>query len=163
MSKSTTAVLLVSPASSSPWGDDDWRFTGAMQLVQDGPDFLHAQWTTPGVDLAAPSDRRVSMVLRDEPHERAQDIAVMALLLLGVDDGEALDGWWDGIETRPALQKELAALLAPHAGNVKLAVVETATGSVDEALRKALEKLGLIVRPFAEVERSRSEQADSPA
>lgn len=48
MSKSTVAVILTSPARLGPWGDEGWRFTGAMQLVSDGPDWLHAQWKVPG-------------------------------------------------------------------------------------------------------------------
>ena len=72
MTKSTAAVIMVSVAKLPPWGDDGWRFSGAMQLVHDGPDWLYAQW--PVLDGAEHhgSDRFATLVLRENARQRAE-------------------------------------------------------------------------------------------
>ena len=78
MTKSTAAVIMVSVAKLPPWGDVGWRFSGAMQLVHDGPDWLYAQWPVlDGAEHHRP-DRFATLVLREDVGQRAADIAVMA-------------------------------------------------------------------------------------
>lgn len=148
MTKSTGAVILTSPARLAPWGDDAWRFTGAMQLVQDGPDWLHAEWTVPGVPDDAAASPYGSMVLRDEARERGSDIAVMALALLRVPGWDAFAVWWADVEQRTALQPELERVLAAAKGGMKLAIMETVPGAVDDRVGVALTGLGFEVTKY---------------
>lgn len=148
MTKSTGAVILTSPARLAPWGDDGWRFTGAMQLVQDGPDWLHAGWTIPGAPDDATASAYVSMALRDEARERASDVAVMALALLRVPGWDAFAPWWANIEQRTALQPELETVLAAVKGELKLAIMETVPGAVDDQVEAALIRLGFEVAKY---------------
>jgi hypothetical protein len=148
MTKSTGAVILTSPARLAPWGDDGWRFSGAMQLVQDGPDWLHAEWTVPGGPDDAATSPYGSMVLRDASRERASDVAVMTLALLRVPGWEAFAAWWADIEQRSALQPALEKMLAAAKGEMKLAIMETVPGAVDDRVEAALTGLGFEVTKY---------------
>lgn len=149
VSKSTGAVILTSPTHVGPWGDDAWRFTGAMQLVIDGPDWLHADWTVPGPTDSAGTHRLAAMVLRDAIEERAADIAVMALALLDVAGWRSLESWWGETQHRDALEPQLGELLNTHHGKLKLAFVETASGALPAPLAAELRRLGFVVMAFA--------------
>ena len=151
MSKSTVAVILTSPARLAPWGDDAWRFTGAMQVVADGPDWLHAQWTVPGEASDAETSRFVSMVLRDEPADRAEDIAVMALALSGIPEWRSFDQWWFDVNERPALRAKLDQVLRDYSSQLKLAIIETSPRHVLNGVSEALVALGFEVVRFAEL------------
>lgn len=142
MSKSTSAVILPSVASLGPWGDQGWRFSGAMQVVEDGPDFLYAQWPTLDGDEHHGVARFASLTLRDEPSDRAGDIAVMTFALLQVHGWNQLHGWWDGIERRDDLRKVMQEIARSHAGLFKLAVVETRAGAIRPAVIESLRALG---------------------
>lgn len=148
MTKSTGAVILTSPARLAPWGDDAWRFTGAMQLVLDGPDWLHAGWTTPGEAEGHKVPDLAMMVLRDAPQERAADIAVMTLSLLDVAGWRELEPWWRQPEDRSSLTPRLHALLETSQGELKLAVIETEEGALPIALLEELRRLGIEVEAF---------------
>lgn len=145
MSKSTVAVVLTSPARLAPWGDDAWRFTGAMQIVADGPDWLHSRWTVPGLDSPEDPTTFDSMILRDIPSERAADIAVMALALLQVPGWNSLESWWTNTEGRGALHAQLAQVAATVTNEFKLAVVETEKGAVPDSVVDALVQFGFEV------------------
>ena len=149
MSKATAAVILTSAAEQAPWGDDAWRFSGAMQLVADGPDWLHCQWTLPGTrDDRLVATRFASMVLRDEARDRAADIAVLAFALLQVPTWVTLQDWWEDEPARRRLGPALHELAATHAGRFKLAVVQTMPEGVPASVLEALTDLGFDVVVF---------------
>lgn len=150
MSKSTAAVIMVSAAKLPPWGDDGWRIFGAMQLVHDGPDWLYAQW--PVLDGAEHrgSDRFAKLVLRDNPSERAADIAVMVFALLQIPEWQGLAPWWGPLTDREALADVLEGVAKLYAGDFKLAVIQTASGVARDVL-EALRTLGFEVVEFAQV------------
>lgn len=153
MSKSTTAVILTSNARLHPWGDDGWRFSGAMQLVHDGPDWLHAQWPTlDGGSTPQPAAEFASLTLRESSPARAADIAVMAFALLGVDEWPLLHPWWDDRNDRDKLLYVLEAIAKQYAGEFKLAVVETRLGSVPDVVVEELRALGFQVGRFGPIE-----------
>lgn len=151
MSKSTGAVILPSAARLSPWGDDGWRFAGAIQVVEDGPDFLHAEWPVLDGEEGRPVSRFASLVLRDHAVERAADIAVMVIALLQLEDWRSLERWWHGTEVREELHQELRDITAQHAGTFKLAIVETRAGAIAADLIEELSRLGFESTIFAAV------------
>jgi hypothetical protein len=152
LSKFTAAVILPSPATLAPWGDDGWRFAGAMQLVADGPDWLYAQWpsldgTESGAADGEPA-RFASLVLRELPPERAEDIAVMAFALLGVDGWRDLEHWWGDPADRKRHRDQLVAIAGQYAAQYKLAVMVTADTGVAPAVLDYLEDLGFRTELF---------------
>lgn len=148
MTKSTVAVILVSVASLPPWGDDGWRFAGAMQLVHDGPDWLYAQWPSlDGQEQNEGRDRYASLVLRDQADQRAADIAAMSLALAKVPEWPTLSAWWDPNCDRNSQTRSLREVAQKYAGQYKLAVVQTALGVEADVLR-ALQDLGFQVVEF---------------
>ena len=151
MSKSTAAVILVSPAHLAPWGDEGWRFSGAMQLVPDGPDWLYAQWPVLDGQPHHGVARFASLVLRDQPTKRAADIAVMALALLQVEEWSRLHSWWESTETRTHMQPLLEKIALQYAGEFKLAVVDTGRRNFNVEIVNELERLGFAVVTFAPV------------
>lgn len=152
LSKFTAAVILPSPATLAPWGDDGWRFAGAMQLVADGPDWLYAQWPSlDGTQSSAAGGepaRFASLVLRDLPPERAEDIAVMAFALLGVDGWRDLEHWWGVPADRKRHRDHLVEIAGQYAGQYKLAVMVTADSGVAPAMLDYLEDLGFGTKIF---------------
>lgn len=157
MSKSTGAVIMPSAAKLGPWGDPGWRFSGAMQLVEKGPDFLYAQW--PLLDGAEHHGvaQYASMVLRDEAPDRAADIAVMAFALLQVEEWDDLHPWWGDVDDRAGQQAILETIAARHAGSFKLAVVEMHGGAVGADVLDHLRELGFETTVFT------PPPADTPA
>jgi hypothetical protein len=149
MSKYTTAVIMPSEARIGPWGDDRWRFAGAIQYVSKGPDFLWAQSASLGVD--EPSKQPfASMTVRNNPADKAADIAVMVFALLQVDEWSLLHPWWDNVEGRGALRHVLEGLVEQYRGMFKLAVVETEPGGIGEPVLKELAELGFEIRTFTD-------------
>jgi hypothetical protein len=148
MSKSTAAAILVSPARVGPWGDPTWRFSGAMQVVYDGPDWLYARWPVLNGEPDHDEVRFASMVLQDPPSQRADDIAVMALALAQAPDWQDLRGWWGPVEGRAALQPRLMEFLTDRAADLKLAVVDTWEGGFDPAVMEKLDERGFEVVHF---------------
>ncbi len=150
MSKSTAAVIMVSAAKLSPWGDEGWRFSGAMQLVHDGPDWLYAQW--PVLDGAEHhgSDRFATLVLHEDVGLRAADIAVMTFALLQVPEWPQLMPWWEPSADREALMEVLHGVARQHAQAYKLAVVQTGS-IVRPELIAALAAFGFDIVAFAPV------------
>lgn len=150
MSKSTAAVFLISPASLGPWGDDAWRFSASIQLVNDGPDWLYAQWpnTEGRDDASAEAGRFASLVLRDGVRQRAEDIVVMAFVLMQVDGWQALTSWWDRDADRRDQSAALARLRAEHEGRFKIAVVRIISEAVEHALLEELRSAGFEVVLF---------------
>jgi hypothetical protein len=88
------------------------------------------------------------MVLRDASRERASDVAVMTLALLRVPGWEAFAAWWADIEQRSALQPALEKMLAAAKGEMKLAIMETVPGAVDDRVEAALMGLGFEVTKY---------------
>jgi len=154
VSKSTAAVLMISPARIGPWGDDAWQFSAAIQLVSDGPDWLYAQWpNTEGLDDASLNvGQFASLVLRNDDRERAEDVAAMAFVLMQVDGWDALIPWWDRDLDRRSHSKVLAQLQAKNEGRYKIAVVQTIGDAVDRAFLAELERAGFEVVMFAPAE-----------
>lgn len=150
MTKSTAAVIMTSPSTLAPWGDDGWRFASAMQLVADGPDWLYAEWPT-----SAPTDPQAhgfSLTLRDAPRERAEDIAAMAFTLLHVEGYEALSPWWTGDnEARKRARDSLERICTRESGQFKMAIVETTPDGVAAATLEELGHLGFGVIRFAPI------------
>lgn len=141
---------MVSVAKLPPWGDDGWRFSGVMQLVRNGPDWLYAQWPVLDGEAHHGSDRFATMVLRDDNDGRAADIAVMAFALLQVPQWHGLIPWWDPSADRAAMKPRLMEVAETYAGLNKLAVVQTASGVTPEVL-EALRGFHFEVVEFAPV------------
>jgi hypothetical protein len=110
-----------------------------MQVVYDGPDWLYAQWPTLDGEPDHGVAQFASMVLQESPSRRADDIAMMALALAQFPDWHALQEWWGPTGGRGALRPLLMDLLREHAGDLKLAVVDTWDGGFD---REVIEQLG---------------------
>jgi hypothetical protein len=149
MSKSTAAVIMVSPAQLPPWGDEGWRFAGAMQVVQAGPDWLYAQWPVLDGEERHGPDRFASMTLCESAEARAASIAVMAFALLQVPEWRLLIPWWDASSDPDASADVLQGLLEKYAGVFKLAVVQTGCGVGCDVL-DALRSYGFEVVVFAQ-------------
>jgi hypothetical protein len=151
VSKSTAAVFMISQAKLGPWGDDAWRFSAAIQIVSDGPDWLYAQWpNTDGlVDASVTVGRFASLVLRDDVKGRADDIVAMAFVLMQVDGWEALIPWWDHDADRHDHSTVLARLQAENEGRYKIAVVQTIRDAVELKLLAELRSAGFEVVMFA--------------
>jgi hypothetical protein len=151
VSKSTAAVFMISQAKLGPWGDDAWRFSAAIQLVNDGPDWLYAQWpNTEGLDDASVNvGQFASIVLRDDVKGRADDIAAMAFALMQVDGWEALVPWWDRDADRHDHSLALARLQAENQGRYKIAVVQLVSDAVEPAMLNELRRAGFEVVTFA--------------
>jgi hypothetical protein len=151
VSKSTAAVFMISQAKLGPWGDDAWRFSAAIQLVSDGPDWLYARWpNTDGLDDASANvGRFASLILREDVRERAEDIAAMAFVLMQVDGWEALVPWWDHDADRRDHSTVLARLQAEYEGRYKIAIVQTMRDAVELKLLAELRSAGFEVVTFA--------------
>lgn len=151
MSKYTRAVIMPSPARLGPWGDDAWQFAGAIQYVSKGPDFLYAG--VPSLDGSAEPispPRFASMVVRDKPTEKAEDIAVMAYAVLEVNEWQLLHPWWGKATERVHLRHVLENVSNQYRGDFKLAVVDTSEGGLGEAVHEALRALGFEVVSFVQ-------------
>lgn len=148
MSKSTAAVILVSPARVGPWGDPTWRFLGAMQVVYDGPDWLYTQWPELDGEFHHGAAQFASMVLQDSAPQRADDIALMAMALSQVSGWQDLREWWGPTDGRAALRLRLLELIREHARDLKLAVVDTWDGGFDLNVIKELGERGFEVVHF---------------
>jgi hypothetical protein len=148
MSKYTAAVILVSPARLHPWGDDGWRFSGAMQVVHDGPDWLYAQWPVLDGEEHHGSEQYATLVLRDGATEIAEDIVAMAFALLQVPQWKQLMSWWGSPAERKRLTQTLREIAGTYAGQYKLAVVQTSSKFEDEVF-PGLRALGFEVVHFA--------------
>lgn len=151
MTKSTAAVIMISVAKLPPWGDDGWRFAGVMQLVHDGPDWLYAQWPVLDGEEHHGSERFATLVLREDAHHRAEDIAVMAFALLQVPEWQRLMPWWEPSTNRESLAKILQSVLTKYAGLYKFAIMQTSS-SLGPDLLNALRALGFDVVEFVQVE-----------
>jgi hypothetical protein len=148
MTASTSAVIMASAARLGPWGDDSWRFAGAMQLVSDGPDWLHAHWPLPDEEERQGGARFATMTLRDAPAQRAADIAVMAFALLRVEEWRLLHPWWDDATDRTTVDHVLDRVANQYTGQFKLAVVQTETSGVAAEVMDELRLLGFEVVAF---------------
>jgi hypothetical protein len=150
MSKFTTAVIMPSPARLAPWGDDRWQFAGAIQYVSKGPDFLWAQ----SPSLNGVEDRAVhqfaSMTVRDNPVDKAADIAVMVFALLQIDEWPLLHPWWSGVDSRKAMLDVLDNIAGQYRDRFKLAVVNTSEDGLGDDVLEELRGLGFVVRVFDE-------------
>lgn len=149
MSKSTAAAILVSPSRVGPWGDPTWRFSGAMQVIYDGPDWLYAQWPVLDGEPHHGVAQFASMELQDPAPQRADDIAVMALALSQIPGWQSLSAWWGPSEGRTAMRPRLIELLGEHAVDLKLAVVDTWRTGFDAKVIEELGKRGFEVVHFA--------------
>ncbi|CAB4954942.1 unannotated protein [freshwater metagenome] len=143
MSKSTASVILISQASLPPWGDDGWRFSAAIQLVSDGPDWLWSDWLRTDEDPSARSVERTGLVLRESAQDRAEDIAAMCFTLLNLEDADSLRPWWGEREARKLHRPALEAVARAQAGTYKLAVIEVASPTIPDATFARLRELGL--------------------
>lgn len=148
MSKSTTAVILPSPAMLGPWGDDQWRFAGAIQYVSKGPDFLWAQ--SPRLDGGddRASEPFASMTVRESPRDKAADIAVMVFALLQVEEWSLLHPWWHDATSRDGIRYVLDDIVERYRDRFKLAVMETADGGLGISVLEELQELGFRVETF---------------
>jgi hypothetical protein len=121
-----------------------------MQLVQDGPDWLYAQWPVLDGSERHGSDRFATLVLREGVDQRAADIAVMAYALLQVPEWRLLMEWWDPAADREALAPVLHEIARQYEGVFKLAVIQVASG-IGPGVLDALRGLGFNVVEFAPV------------
>lgn len=151
MSKHTTAVIMPSPARLGPWGDDRWRFAGAIQYVSKGPDFLWAKGSDLDGDERGAESRFGSMTVRDNPADKAADIAVMVFAVLQVEEWRQLHPWWENADDRSSVRPVLDDLVDRYRGHFKLAVVQADEG-LEDAVLKELATLGFDVRTFKECE-----------
>lgn len=151
MSKHTTAVIMPSLARLGPWGDDRWRFAGAIQYVSKGPDFLWAEGPDLDGDERRAESRFGSMVVRDNPADKAADIAVMAFAVLQVEEWRQLHPWWESADDRKSVRPVLDGLVERYRGHFKLAVLQAGEG-LEDAVLKELAALGFELCTFTKSE-----------
>lgn len=148
------ALLLPSPTTLGPWGDQGWLPVGQIHYVADGPDFLWAGASRIGGDPLHVSSAFDGMVVRDSTSACATDVAVMAFGMLDVPGWRELAAWWEGIDARQSLLPVLQGLCEDNRGQYKVGFVRF-TDSVEEADRLAqiadeLDQLGISFSFFDE-------------